>query len=344
MRLDLDRVLESYGDTAVRVGLNLQPGQRLLMIGPVANGGVGLEAAPLVRCIAASAYRAGARLVEVLWGDEALVLARFREAPRDAFTECSAWLAEVLSAHADAGGAILSVYANDPDLLRDAPPDLVGAWQQAVARSLKSFRERISRNQTNWSVVAGASPRWAARVFPDVPPEQQLDRLWETIVRLCRLDGPDPVAAWQGHVDALAARRDYLNDRRFSALRYRGPGTDLTVGLPDDHLWVSARSTSRQGISFTANIPTEEVFTLPDRRRVDGTVRGSKPLSYGGTLVDDFTLSFEGGKVVRMNAGRPEHPLNWALVGTDAGAAHLERNRAPTTTNSSISQSGLLLF
>ena len=233
MTPDLDRLLPLYADLTVKVGLNVQPGQRVLVIGPLANGGASLDAAPLIRPVVASAYAAGARLVEVLWGDEAAMLARVRHAPRDSFEETSHWLPRALVEHVDGGNAVLSVYANDPDLLKDQSLDLVSALQRATSRAVSPFRERISRNQTNWCVVAAPNPAWAARVFPDAPADERVPRLWEAISRLCRLDQPDPVAAWQAHVDALAARSDHLNARNYTELRYAGPGTRLTIGLPE---------------------------------------------------------------------------------------------------------------
>src|ERR1700691_4745509 len=193
MITDLDQQLQQYADLTVKIGLNLQPGQRLIIIGPLANGGVALEAAPLVRHIAAAAYDVGARLVEPIWGDEALQAVRFGHAARDSFDEHSAWLAQTLVQHVEAGHAVLSIYANDPDQLKDMPSDLVTAVQQATARSARPFREHISRNQTNWAVVAAAVPTWATRVFPNARPAEGVDRLWEAIARLCRLDQPDPV-------------------------------------------------------------------------------------------------------------------------------------------------------
>src|SRR6059036_3928959 len=182
--LPTEQLLPIYGDVAVRIGLNLQRGQRLLILGPVANGGASLDAAPLVRHVAASAYAAGAPLVEALWGDEALQAVRFKRAPRDSFSQFSAWLPNALTAHVEAGHAVLSIYANDPDQLKDEPPELVSALQQTTARSVRPFREHLSRNQTNWCVVAAAAPAWAARVFPGAEPNQHLDRLWSVIARL----------------------------------------------------------------------------------------------------------------------------------------------------------------
>jgi aminopeptidase len=339
---DLDSTLAAYGELAVRIALNLQPDQRLLILGPIANGGASLDAAPLVRKIAESAYRAGARYVETLWGDEALQLLRFRYAPRDSFGEFSAWLPDALLHHAEAGHAILSIYANDPDVFQHEPPELVGAVQQVVSRSVRPFRECISRNQTNWAVIAGACPGWAQRVFPGVAADEQTPRLWEAIARLCRLDRPDPIAAWEEHLAALAARRDYLNDRRYDALRYRGPGTDLTIGLAPGHTWVSGRSTSRSGIPFAPNLPTEEVFTMPHKDRVHGFVRSSKPLSYGGTLIENFTMRFEDGRVVSAAAENGEAILR-QLLDTDPGSARLGEV-ALVPDNSPVAQSGLLFY
>ena len=342
MAADLDQRLQSYGELAVKVGLNLRAGQRLLIIGPLASGGASLEAAPLIRQIVTSAYQAGAALVEVIWGDDTLQLVRFRHAPRDSFGEFSTWLPKALFEHAEAGHAVLSVYANDPDQLKDQPTELVGAVQQAVSRSVRPFRELISRNQTNWTVVAAAGAGWAARVFPQLPREQQVPRLWDAIGALCRLDRPDPVAAWETHLKALALRRDYLNAKRYSSLKYAGPGTDLTIGLPEGHLWVSGRSESRSGIAFAPNLPTEEVFTMPRADRVDGVVRSSKPLSYGGTVIENFGLTFSEGRVVSVTAERGQAVLQ-QLVDTDPGAARLGE-LALVPHSSPVAQSGLLFY
>jgi len=342
MPIDFETTLRNYADLTVAVGLNLQPDQRLLIIGPVANGGVSLEAAPLVREVTAAAYRRGARLVETLWGDEGLLAARLQYAPRDSFDEFSAWLPGALVQHVEGGHAVLSIYANDPDQLKDAPQDLVGVVQQTTARAVRPFREYISRNQTNWGVVAAGAASWAARVFPGVEPSQQLARLWDAIVRLCRLDRPDPIAAWESHLADLAARTDHLNAKQYSALRYRGPGTDLTIGLPPGHIWVGGRSTNAAGIRFAPNLPTEEVFTMPHKDRVDGVVRSTKPLSYGGTLIEGFTLRFAQGRVLDVTAERNQSVLE-RLVRMDPGAARLGEI-ALVPHSSPVAQTGVLFY
>jgi len=342
MPTDFERMLRAYADLTITIGLNLQPRQRLLIIGPIANGGASLEAAPLVREITASAYRAGARLVETLWGDEAALAARLQHAPRDSFGEFSAWLPNALVQHIEGGHAVLSIYANDPDQLKDAPPDLVATLQQATARSVRPFREHISRNQTNWAVVAAAASSWATRVFPGAEPSQRVARLWDAISRLCRLDRPDPIAAWETHLFGLAARTDYLNAKQYSALRYTGPGTALTIGLPPGHVWVGGRSANAAGILFAPNLPTEEVFTMPHKDRVDGVVRSTKPLSYGGTLIENFSLRFEQGRVVAVKAERNETVLQ-RLVEMDAGAARLGE-LALVPHSSPVAQTGVLFY
>jgi aminopeptidase len=340
--MDLDRQLHIYAELAVRVALNLQPGQRLMIIGPLANGGASLESAPLARQIAAAAYRAGSPLVETLYGDEAMQPVRFAHAPRESFSNFSAWLPKALSEHVAAGHAVLSISANDPDLLRGQPADLVSAVLQATARDMRPFREQVSRNDTNWAIVAAASAGWAEKIFPGMPTGDAMSRLWNAIARMCRLDAPDPLAAWETHLGNLAARADYLNTKRYSALKYTGPGTDLTLGLPDGHIWVSGRSASRNGIQFTANLPTEEVFTIAHKDRVDGTVRASKPLSYGSTLIDGFSVTFERGKIVKMSADKNPDTLQ-RLLDTDEGARRLGEV-ALVPHSSPISQSGLLFY
>ena len=342
MPTTLEAMLHAYADLTVKIGLNIQPNQRLLIIGPITNGGAALEAAPFVREIAASAYRAGARLVETLWGDEAILSSRLQYAPRDSFEEFSSWLPAAVVQHVEGGHAVLSIYANDPDQLKDAPPELVATLQHATARKVRPFREYISRNQTNWAVVAAAAASWAARVFPGADPCDGVNRLWDAIARLCRLDSPDPIAAWEAHLRDLAVRTERLNRKQYSALRYTGPGTSLTIGLPPGHLWVGGRSTNAAGIVFAPNLPTEEVFTMPHKDQVDGVVRSTKPLSYGGTLIENFTLRFEAGRVVEVTAERNQGVLQ-RLVDMDPGAARLGE-LALVPHSSPVAQTGLLFY
>jgi aminopeptidase len=340
--MDASRNLRLYAELAVKVALNVQPGQRVLIIGPLANGGASLDAAPLARQIAEAAYKAGSPLVETIWGDEEMMLTRFRHAPRESFDQYSAWFPKALEQHVQSGHAVVSLSANDPDLLKNEPPDLVSAVQQTSSRDVRPFRELISRNQTNWAVIAAATTGWARKIFPGVEPDKAVAQLWSAIWKMCRLDQPDPVAAWEAHLANLAARADDLNTRRYDALRYKGPGTDLTLGLPKGHLWVSGRAKSRTGIPFTANLPTEEIFSIAHKDRVDGVVRSSKPLSYGGTLIEGFSLTFEQGRVTKISADRNADMLQ-RLLDTDEGARRLGEV-ALVPHSSPIASSGMLFY
>ena len=339
---DIDDTLRKYADLTIRVGLNLQPGQRLAIIGPLANGGVSLDAAPLVRCLTETAYRAGASYVEAIWGDESLQLARISHAPRDSFEATSRWLGPALLDHVRVGDAVLMIYANDPDLLGGRDPEQITMVQLATARAFRPFRDLIAKNATNWTIVAAASAAWARKVFPEAAPDLALARLWDAIASLCRLDHPDPTAAWRTHLAALDARKDRLNARRYSALLYTGPGTSLTIGLPDRHVWVTGQATSGNGILFAANLPTEEVFTMPHKDRVDGIVSATKALSYGGSLIEDLRLRFSGGRIVEASASAGEQVLR-GLLATDEGAARLGEI-ALVPHGSPISKSGLLFY
>ncbi|MCC6144743.1 MAG: aminopeptidase [Candidatus Hydrogenedentes bacterium] len=342
MRNDFEEILQRYADAAVTGALNLQKGQRLMIIGPRTSGGVPHDSAVLVRALARSAYRHGAALVEVLWGDEDLQLIRFNEAPADSFGNFSAWQCHALADHVDGGGAILSVAAGNPDLLAGLPSERVSAFQKAASTALQPVSERIGRNKTNWLVVSGAAPAWAARVFPNEAPAAQVEKLWDAIFAMCRLEGPNAGGGWHAHMGSLLGRMNFLNERRYSALKYKGPGTDLTIGLPEGHVWASGPSTSATGIRFSPNMPTEEVFTMPHCRRVEGVVQSSKPLSYGGVMIDDFTVRFSEGRVVEVKAAQGEEALR-NMVASDDGAARLGEV-ALVPHSSPIAQSGILFY
>lgn len=342
MRPDFDAMLERYADAAITGGLNLQPGQRLIISGPRASGGVSHEAAPLVRALGRSAYRAGSPLVEVLWGDEELARIRLREAPDEALTHFSTWMPRALVEHLEAGHALLSVVANDPDFLAGLPADRVSASQQAAARALRPMADLVGRNASNWLVVAAPSVRWADKVFPHDPPATRTERLWDAIFSMCRLGTAGTPSGWRAHLDVLVRRSAHLNARRYRTLKYRGSVTDLTIGLPDGHVWVSGESQTPRGFRFAPNMPTEEVFTLPHRERVDGLVGCTKPLSYAGVTIEDFTLRFVAGRAVAVKAAQGEEVLR-NLLNSDEGAARIGE-LALVPHSSPISQSGVLFY
>lgn len=339
---DFARKLDQYADVLIRAGLNLQPGQKLL-IGPgTMIPGAPLETAPLVRALVNKAYQAGARYVDVIWDDDQLTLARFENAPRDSFEEFPDWRAALALDYAQNGQARLIINSENPDLLAGQDSELVGRVQSLTSQKMRRVAELTSRPSCNWLGISAPTAGWAARVLPDVPADQRIERLWEIIFEMCHVTGSDPVAGWQDHVNRLLARSAYLNEKHYDALHYSAPGTDLTIGLPAGHHWQSGAMTAENGITFTANIPTEEVFTLPHRERVDGTVRSTKPLNYHGALMDGFELVFKDGKIVSAHAAVGQQHLDH-LLGTDEGARHIGEV-ALVPNSSPISASGLQFY
>jgi aminopeptidase len=334
--------LQKYAELVVRVGLNLQPGQRLLINNP-STLGVQLHVAPLVREVAKAAYKAGANYVEVLWGDEALLKLRLQLAPSGSFDEFSTWQTDALYQLLDHdNGAHLTIRSNNPDLMNDEDPEIVGHLRKTYLKHYLGFGEAIGQNKLNWLVIAAAAPEWATRVFPDLEPAEAEKKLWEAIFAITRVDQPDPIAAWEKHVQELQKRSKYLNAKQYATLHYQAPGTDLTVGLPPGHFWNSAGSTAQNGIFYIANMPTEEIFTLPHKDQINGHVSASMPLSYSNTLMEGFTLTFENGHVVQASAKKGEAALK-KLLGTDAGSSSLGEV-ALVPHNSPIAQSGLLYY
>jgi aminopeptidase len=315
----LSESLKKYAQLIIRVGLNLQKGQPLI-INNASTRGVPLHAAPLVRAVTEEAYKAGSPYVDVIWNDEELIHIRAQHAPAGTFGEYSDWHVDALLKVAERGGAMLTIRSNNPDLLNDLDPERVGAMQRTHLEKFSPASLLATNNKINWLVVAASSPVWASKVFPDLSPEKAEAKLWDAIFKITRVDQPDPVAAWEEHVKNLLKRGDYLTKKQYTGLKYKGPGTDLTVGLPEGHKWISAREKSQTGIEFIANLPTEEVFTLPHRLKTEGTVKATMPLSYGGTLLDDFSLTFENGRVVKAVAGKGESILK-KLIDTDEGAS-----------------------
>jgi len=314
-------LLRKYAEAVVKVGLNLRPGQRLIMTNATARG-VPPPARPFVHEVAKAAYAAGARYVDVIWGDEEMMRIRLQYAPADSLSDYPKWHVNGIMNIIKNGDALLSIYANDPDVYRGLDADRVAAMQKAHLQNSETISMSVTRNAVNWCVVAAASPAWAAKIFPDLKPKEAEEKLWQAIFETTRVTQPDPVAAWQEHIRSLKKRSGYMQAKNYTALHYKSPGTDFTFGLPRGHKWISAQSLAENGIVFTANMPTEEVFTLPDRHRADGTVAATFPLSYSGTLIEDFSVTFENGRIVKVNARKNEAILN-KLIDTDEGSKRL---------------------
>ncbi|KRE24551.1 peptidase M29 [Bosea sp. Root483D1] len=327
--------LDNLAEVAIRVGLNLQPGQDLFLTAPVA-------ALPLVRRIAEHAYKAGAGLVTPILSDEALTLARYRFGQDQSFDRAPSWLYEGVGKAFAANTARLAIVGDNPMLLAEQDPAKVARANKANSIAYQPALEKIANFDINWNIVAYPGAAWASQVFPGDAEEVAVTRLAEAIFAASRVDRDDPIAAWAEHNAALALRTKWLNGQRFSALHFTGPGTDLTIGLADGHEWEGGASTAKNGVTCNANIPTEEVFTTPHARRVDGHVASTKPLSYQGTLIDNIQVRFEAGAIVEAKASRGEEVLN-KVLDTDAGARRLGEV-ALVPHSSPISQSGILFY
>src|SRR6476661_6179282 len=327
--------LDRLAEVAVKVGLQLRPGQDLLLTAPAV-------ALPLVRRIAEHAYKAGAGLVTPILSDEELTLARYRFGQDASFDRAANWLYEGMAKAFSSNTARLAIVGDNPMQLSGEDPTKVARASKANSIAYQPALDKIVNFDTNWNIIAYPSASWARQVFPDVAGDVAVAKLADAIFSASRVDQDGAVPAWEKHNAVLRERTDWLNGQRFHALKYSGPGTDLTIGLADGHEWEGGASTARNGITCNANIPTEEVFTTPHCRRVSGHVVSSKPLSYQGTLIDNIQVKFEEGRIVETKASRGEEVLK-KVLDTDEGAARLGEV-ALVPHSSPISKSGLLFF
>lgn len=332
---DFQKNLEKYAELAVKVGVNVQQGQTLVI-------NTSLDAAELVRLIAKKAYEAGAYNVVVNWNDDVVSRTKYELAPDEAFNEYPEWRAKEAEELAKDGAAFMSIVSASPDLLKGVMPERIANFQKAAGKALSNYRKMMMSDKVSWTVIAAPSPAWADMVFPDAPADERVQLLWDAIFKATRTDVENPVEAWKKHDETLHEKVHYLNSKRYKKLHYKAPGTDLTIELPEKHLWVGAGSINEKGHEFMANMPTEEVFTVPHKTGVNGTVSSTKPLSYGGNIIDNFTLTFENGRIVGVQAEQGEEILK-QLVSTDEGSHYLGEV-ALVPYNSPISQSNLLFY
>jgi aminopeptidase len=333
--LTFEQKLDQLARVAIEVGLGLNSGQELVMTAP-------LEAVPLARRITEQAYRAGASLVTTLYTDDEATLMRYRFAPDAAFDRAAGWLYDGMGTAFKSGAARLAITGGNPLLLSNEDPAKVGRANQAVSKAYRPALELITRHEINWTIVASATPAWAAAMFPDAAPSDAREQLWEAIFATSRINVDDPVANWKAHDAELHRRAGFMNEKRYAALQYRGPGTDFRLGLADDHLWLGGGTTAGNGRYCIPNMPTEEIFTTPHKDRAEGTVTATKPLSYQGTMIDGIQVRFEKGRIVDARATRGQEVLQ-KLIDTDDGAGRLGEV-ALVPHSSPIASSGLLFF
>jgi aminopeptidase len=327
--------LDQLAAVAVHVGLGLKSGQELVMTAST-------DAMPLARRIAEHAYRAGASLVTTLFADDESALMRYRFAPNASFDCAAGWLYDGMATAFKRGAARLAIAGGNPALLSNEDPDKVGRANRAVSMAYRPALELITRHEINWTIVSSATPAWAAAVFPNDAPDAALTKLWQAIFSTTRINTADPVSAWKVHDALLHKRAAFLNEKRYSALQYRGPGTDFRLGLADDHEWLGGGTTAGNGIYCIPNMPTEEVFSMPHKDRADGTITATKPLSHQGTMIEGIQVRFEQGRIVDARATRGQEVLR-KLIDTDEGARRLGEV-ALVPHSSPIAQSGLVFL
>ncbi|GGR98306.1 aminopeptidase [Deinococcus sedimenti] len=333
---DFQTRLARYAELLVRTGVNLPQGGRVRISAPV-------EATELVRLVARAAYRAGAQDVRVTYLDPHLNLALFEDGTDDAVQYLPAWFAQEAEAMVEDGYAAIGIIGEDPSLLAGVDPARIAGRSKATAQAMRRVSEASGSFQVNWTVGAMATPAWAARVYPDLPQDEAVARLWNDIFTVTRADQPDPVAAWDAHLTRLQRLTTHLNGKQYAAVHLRSDlGTDLTVGLARNHVWQGGAETAQNGVRGVPNLPTDEVFTAPDRDRVDGVAVASKPLSARGQLIEGIRMRFEGGRAVEVSATRGEDTLK-ALIATDDGAARLGEV-ALVPASAPVAQTGTLFL
>ena len=333
--LSFEQKLDNYATLAVNIGVNIQSGQTLVINAMI-------ESAELVRLITRKAYEAGAKLVKVNYTDEAISRMRYELASDESFLETPTWFAGEMVELAENGAAFLTVISSSPDLLKGIDPERIANHQRTYGQAMYKYRQYQQADKMSWNGLAAPSSAWAAKVFPDAAPKEQVNMLWNAIFAAVRADQPDPIQAWHEHIDKLQAKSNELNSKKYHSLQFVAPGTDLTVELPEGHIWAQAGSLNEQGVSFVANIPTEEVFTAPLKTGVNGTVSSTKPLSYGGNIIDRFSITFKNGRIIDFSAEEGYDTLE-RLINMDEGSHYLGEV-ALVPFHSPISQSNILYY
>lgn len=333
---DLEKLKRDYAELVVKSGVNIQKGQRLQITSEI-------ECADFARLCADAAYDAGCREVLFRWRDDELTRMKYLKAADEVFDSVDQWDVDRANALVDEGCAFITIYAEDPDSLNGVDPDRIRRSQISSGKALEHYRAKMMSSAVPWTVCSVPSKAWSSAVFPQLSEEEAIARMWEEILACCRVDGGDAVQNWQNHIDELKKHVDILNGYNFKTLRYRNSaGTDVTVDLPEGHFWEGGSEKSGTGVIFSPNLPTEEVFTLPDRNSMNGTIVSTKPLSHNGTVIEGIVFKVENGKIVEAHADKGEDILRDAIT-VDEGASYFGEV-ALVPHDSPISNSGVLFF
>lgn len=329
-----DNTLIEYARLVLKIGVNLQKGQGLEIACPI-------EKSRVAEIFCEQAYKAGAKIVQIRWSNEKIDRINYLNADTNALCDIPKWFVDSKNYLVEKGFCYIAISADDPSAFKDVPADKLASVSKARAKALKKFSDNVMSNAVRWCVVSVPTLAWAKQVFPDsTDPEKSLA---DAIVKAMRLDTPNPTKAWQEHIEKLEKRAEFLTSANFSYLHFKNAlGTDLKVGLSDDHVWISAQEKAQDGLKFVANMPTEEVFTAPHRLRVSGTLKSAMPLCENGQIIDDFSITFKGGKIIDFDAKVGYETLK-NLIETDDGTYRLGEV-ALIGKNSPIAQSKILFY
>lgn len=328
--------LQKYVDLALKIGINIQKDQLLVIMSPV-------ETADFTRMLVEKAYKLGAKEVVVHWSDDFCKKMKFTYGDISIFETMPKWQVDSLMYYAERGAGFLSISANDPELLRGIDSEKIAKSQTVRSMALKDYYEKVMTNEIQWNIISVPTVSWAKKVFPEANDEEAVEKLWSAIISAVKGDTEDPVATWHKHLETLKEKMDFLNEKQFKTFVIKNSlGTDLRVDLPKNHLWASGKDTSKGGIDFVANIPTEEVFSMPHKYGVNGKVVASKPLNYGGTLIENFAITFKDGRIVDYTAEKGVEALT-NLINTDEGSKYLGEI-ALVPFDSPISNSNILFY
>ncbi len=332
------KLIRQYAEFAVKIGVNPQPGQTRLIQAPI-------EGAAFARACAEAGYDAGAKEVVVHYSDERLSRIKMERTAVEVLEDVKPWLQRRMLdyVHSEGGACVLNIVARDPEIYKGLDTEKIDRANQATLKAMHEWRGYTMNDKIQWSIVAIPSPAWAGRVFPGLPEDEAVEKLWDAIFDVCRVKGGRVVEEWQEHIRRMSARRDRMNGLRLDSVRLQSAnGTDLTIGLAEDAVWEGAQSHTPEGYRFIANIPTEEVFTAPHRLRVNGVVKGTKPYVYNGNLIEDFSVTFRDGKVAEHSA-RSGEALLGQLLDTDEGARRIGEI-ALVPASSPINRRNLLFY
>ncbi len=328
-------MISKYAKLIIETGVNIQQGQYLYITSQI-------ETAEFARLLTKEAYEKGAKKVYVNYIDEKLVRTHYDYAPDEAFLEYPAWEVAGKEELASKNCAFISISGSNPELLKGIDAKKIATSNATASTALRGYYKYIENSEVSWCVVSVPTESWSKKVFPELDTEQAIKALWDKIFVATRVYENDPIAAWKKHTSDIATRTKFLDDKKIKSLHYVAPNTDLVVELPEGHVWAGGGEYNKAGTFFVANMPTEEIFTMPHKYKVNGKLSSTKPLAYSGNIIDEFTLYFENGKIVNFEAKQGYDTLK-ALINTDEGSHYLGEV-ALVPFNSTVSNTNTLFY